>query len=93
AYDLMQKFDTYFKSIDGNLDILTVNARARYEKQMDELAKQVTNVSNVTNNRNVQQPVYQTFNITMPNVNDSTSAAELMNDLQSISRKKFQVNW
>ena len=94
AYELQQKFIPLLKRIDENLDILTVNARARYDQQMGELEKHVTNnVSNVTNNRNVQQPVYQTFNITMPNVTDSTSAAELMNDLQSISRKKFQVNW
>lgn len=40
-----------------------------------------------------QQPINQTFNITMPNVTDSTSANVLMKDLQSISTKKLQYNW
>lgn len=94
SYDLCQKIDAYLKSIDNNLDILTVNANARYEKDMTELEKHVTNnVNNVTNNRNVQPVVNNTFHITMPNVTDSTSAANLMNDLQSLATKKYQVNW
>lgn len=53
-----------------------------------------TAISNISNNNNVQQPIVkQEFNITMPNVTDSTRAEELMNDLQSISRKKYQIDW
>ena len=47
----------------------------------------------VNNTMNQQQPINQTFNITMPNVTDSTSANVLMKDLQSISTKKLQYNW
>jgi len=60
-------------------------------------ANMISNTSNMNNvnNKNVQQPVtvHQQFNITMPNVTESTTATELMNDLQSISRKKYQINW
>lgn len=66
------------------------------ETGMGRLLESVNNISNinsVTNNRNIQQPVNNTFNITMPNVTDSTSAASLMNDLQSLATKKYQVNW
>lgn len=84
AYDLMQKFDTYFKSIDGNLDILTVNARARYEKQMDELAKHVTNVSNVTNNRNVQPVINGGINITCPGITSQEVARQVGVELDNM---------
>ena len=69
SYDLCQKIDAYLKSIDNNLDILTVNANARYEKDMTELEKHVTNnVNNVTNNRNVQPVINGGINITCPGV-------------------------
>ena len=93
-YDMMQKFDAYFNSMDGNLEKLVPNSVYEHQRQMEDMAKQINYVSSVVNNnRNVQQPVHQTFNITMPNVTDSTSAASLMNDLQSLATKKYQVNW
>ena len=94
-YDMVQKFDAYFKSIDGNLEKLVPNSIYEHQRQMEDMAKQINYVSSVVNNnRNVQQPVvHQQFNITMPNVTDSTSAATLMNDLQSLATKKYQVNW
>ncbi len=93
-YDMMQKFDAYFNSMDGNLEKLVPNSVYEHQRQMEDMAKQINYVSSVVNNnRNVQQPVNQTFNITMPNVTDSTSAASLMNDLQSLATKKYQVDW
>lgn len=94
-YDLVQKFDAYFKSMDGNLEKLVPNSFYEHQRQMEDMAKQINYVSSVVNNnRNVQQPVvHQQFNITMPNVTDSTSAATLMNDLQSLATKKYQVDW
>lgn len=93
-YDMMQKFDAYFKSMDGNLEKLVPNSVYDHQRQMEDMVKQITNNSIVNNTRNVQQPVvHQQFNITMPNVTDSTSAASLMNDLQSLATKKYQVNW
>lgn len=93
-YDMVQKFDAYFNSINGNLEKLVPNSFYDHQKQMENMVKQITNNSIVNNTRNVQQPVvHQQFNITMPNVTDSTSAATLMNDLQSLATKKYQVNW
>lgn len=94
-YDVVQKFDAYFKSMDGNLEKLVPNSVYEHQRQMEDMAKQINYVSSVVNNnRNVQQPVvHQQFNITMPNVTDSTSATSLMNDLQSIATKKYQVDW
>ena len=61
---------------------------------MDKHMNHINNVSSVvSNNRDIQQPVNNTFNITMPNVTNATSAERLMNDLQSLSTKKFQVDW
>ena len=77
VYELQKKFEPLLKRIDGNLDILTVNARARYEKDMTELERHVTNnVNNVTNNRNVQQPVtVQIGDINLTGVQDVNGLA------------------
>ncbi len=91
-YDMQQKFLNYFTSIDGNLEKLVPNSTYERNMQMNEIAEQISN-SSIVNNKNVQQPINQVFNITMPNVTDATTATELMNDLQSLSRKKFQVDW
>ena len=78
SYDLCQKIDAYLKSIDNNLDILTVNANARYEKDMTELEKHVTNnVNNVTNNRNVQPVINGGINITCPGVTSKEVAQQV----------------
>lgn len=63
-----------------------------FKEKIKETVK-VIESANVVNNTMNQQPINQTFNITMPNVTDSTSANVLMRDLQSISTKKLQYNW
>lgn len=63
-----------------------------FKEKIKETVK-VIEGANVVNNTMNQQPISQTFNITMPNVTDSTSANVLMKDLQSISTKKLQYNW
>lgn len=93
-YDLVQKFDAYFKRMDGNLDKLVPNSFYEHQRQMEDMAKQINYVSSITNNnRNVQPVVNQTFNITMPNVTNATSADALMKDLQSLAMKRSQVKW
>lgn len=73
---------------------LISNAVFEGQKQLDTLAQNVQHINNITNNqKNVQQPIHQEFHITMPNVTDSTTATSLMNDLQSIATKKFQMDW
>jgi chromosome segregation ATPase len=57
-YDMIQKFDAYFKSIDGNLEKLVPNSFYERNREMNQLADQISYVSSVVNNnRNVQQPV------------------------------------
>lgn len=63
-----------------------------FKEKIKETVK-VIEGANVVNNTMNQQPINQMFNITMPNVTDSTSANVLMRDLQSISTKKLQYNW
>lgn len=68
-YDLVQKFDAYFKSIDGNLDKLVPNSFYEYNRQMNDIVNQITNSSIVNNNINVQ-PVISVgdIHVTCPGV-------------------------
>lgn len=91
SYDLCQKIDAYLKSIDNNLDILTVNANARYEKDMTELEKHVTNnVNNVTNNRNVQPVINQNVTINCPNVTNDSGVENIQKQLGNLSLRAYQ---
>ena len=91
SYDLCQKIDAYLKSIDNNLDILTVNANARYEKDMTELERHVTNnVNNVTNNRNVQPVINQNVTINCPNVTNDSGVENIQKQLGNLSLRAYQ---
>ena len=48
------------------------------------------NINYINNSGAKSQEINQTFHISMPNVNDSTSAMTLMKDLQTLSMKKIQ---
>ena len=75
-----------------NVIRLTPNSFYDHQKQMEQMANQITNYNNVVNNtKNVQPVVNQNISVTLPNVTNSTSAEELLRDLQSINTKKFQV--
>ena len=93
AWEMMQKFEPLLEKIKADPDYLVSNAMIAYNRQMEKIVKQINYANVVTNNKNVQPVVNQTFNITLPNVTNSTSAEVLMRDLQSLSTKKFQVNW
>lgn len=97
GWDLMKAGEALIAKFKASGEEFMSNAYFEHQKQMEQLTKVVTNntaINNITNNRNVQQPVVNnTFNITMPNVTNSTAAESLMNDLQSISTKKFQFDW
>lgn len=94
TYDMIQKVNAYLKRIDGNLEKLTPNSFYEQNREWNKLADQISYVSSVTNNnRNVQQPIYNEIHVTLPNVTNATSAESLLKDLESIGRKKYQVNW
>ena len=92
-YDMLQKFNAYFNSIDQNVEKLTPNSFYDHQKQMEQMANQVTNYNSVVNNNKNVQPVvnHNQIHVTLPNVTNSTSAEELLRDLQSINTKKYQV--
>lgn len=76
-YDMVQKFDAYFKSMDGNLEKLVPNSLYEHQRQMEDMAKQINYVSSVVNNnRNVQQPVtVQIGDINLTGVQDVNGLA------------------
>lgn len=96
-YDLMKAFEPLVQKIQNGQEKLWNSAMYENQKQMEQWIKEITNnsaINNVVNNnKNVQPVVHNTFNITMPNVTDSTTATSLMSDLQSIATKKFQMDW
>lgn len=61
------------------------------QKNTEQMAQAVNTINNINNSNRTQQIVNQEFHISLPNVNDSTTAVELMKDLQSISMKKLQM--
>lgn len=75
-YDMVQKFDAYFKSINGNIEKLVPNSYYEYGKQMDQLANHISNISNISNNRNVQ-PMVNHINVTCPGVTSQQVAEQL----------------
>lgn len=76
-YDMMQKFDAYFNSMDGNIEKLVPNSVYEHQRQMEDMAKQINYVSSVVNNnRNVQQPVtIQVGDINLTGVQDVNGLA------------------
>ncbi|MDE6687687.1 MAG: hypothetical protein K2K17_10270 [Lachnospiraceae bacterium] len=96
GFDLLQKFQPLVDRIIKGEEGLITNAVFDSQKQFEQMLKTVMNntaINNISNSRNSQPVVHQQFNITMPNVTNSTSAETLMNDLQSLSTKKFQMDW
>lgn len=77
-YDMMQKFDAYFNSMDGNIEKLVPNSFYDHQKQMENMVKQINYVSSVVNNnRNVQQPVtVQIGDINLTGVQDVNGLAQ-----------------
>lgn len=84
-YDMMQKFDAYFNSMDGNLEKLVPNSFYDHQKQMENMVKQITNNSIVNNTRNVQQPVINGgINITCPGVTSKEVAQQVGVELNNM---------
>lgn len=69
-YDMLQKFNAYFNSIDQNVEKLTPNSFYDHQKQMEQIANQITNYNNVVNNNKNVQPSVNVgdIHITCPGV-------------------------
>ena len=91
-YELMQKYNTYLESIDGNLEKMLPSTAYEQGGLVQEDIGRVTGIT-IANSKKIQPLVNQNFHISLPNVTNSTSAEALLNDLQSIVLKKYQVNW
>uniref|UniRef100_UPI00301566F6 hypothetical protein n=1 Tax=Bacteroides acidifaciens TaxID=85831 RepID=UPI00301566F6 len=85
-YDMVQKFDAYFNSMDGNIEKLVPNSVYEHQRQMEDMAKQINYVSSVVNNnRNVQQPVINGgINITCPGVTSKEVAQQVGVELNNM---------
>ena len=76
-WDLYQKFNAYFKSIDGNLEKLVPNSLYEQNREWNKLADQISYANSVVNNnKNVQQPVnIQVGDINLTGVQDVNGLA------------------
>lgn len=87
TYDMMQQFKACYSN---NVDALNLNTNALNQRHEDFM-RQVQNISNSVVNR--QQTVTQTINVSLPNINDSSTAQDIMRDLSQISQRAIQRQW
>lgn len=84
-YDMVQKFDAYFKSMDGNLEKLVPNSLYEQNREWNKMADQITYANSVVNNRNVQQPVVNGgIHITCPGVTSKEVAQQVGVELNNM---------
>ena len=78
-YDMLQKFNAYFNSIDQNVEKLTPNSFYDHQKQMEQMANQITNYNNVVNNNKNVQPVvnHNQIHVVCPGVTREEVARQL----------------
>lgn len=93
TYDLMQKWDTYFGRIDGNVEKLLPSSFFEQREQVTASANHIVSNNVESHNRDVQPTIHNEIHVTLPNVTNATSAETLLKDLQSLGTKKLQVNW
>ena len=91
-YDLVQKFDSYFKSMDGNLEKLVPNSFYEHQRQMEDMAKQINYVSNIVNNNRNMQPVTVNQNVTFncPNLTNNSGIEYIQRELGHLSQMAEQ---
>ena len=90
GWDLQQKFNAALEKFGHEqlAEMLTpVNA---IQRDMEQMVKSISTINNISNDNSRMQNITNEFHITMPNVTDSTTATELMRDLQSLGTKKMQ---
>lgn len=93
TYDLMQKWDTYFGRIDGNVEKLLPGSFFEQREQVTASANHIVSNNVESHNRDIQPTIHNEIHVTLPNVTNATSAETLLKDLQSLGTKKLQVNW
>lgn len=90
-YDLQQKFEAYFKSIDGNLEKLVPNSYYEQNREWNKLADQITYANSVVNN-NRNQPVTVNQNVTLncPNLTNNSGVEYVQKTLGNLSLRALQ---
>lgn len=83
-YDMIQKFDTYMKSIDNNIEKLAPNTMYEQNRQMHDIVNQINN-SNVVNNNQPAFTINGGINVTCPGVNSK----EVMSQVSTALEKEF----
>ncbi len=63
------------------------------QKQMEKWTKQVETINNITNNKNIQQPVtiHQNVTLSCPNVTNNSGVEYVQKELNGLSLKAMQV--
>lgn len=82
----LRKFKEY---MERNSEVM-MDLKNVIDHPFKDIADSITKISNSVVNNSNNQTVSPTFNITMPNVTNSTAAETLANDLQSLVTKKYQ---
>lgn len=93
-YDMVQKFDAYFKSMDGNLEKLVPNSYYEHQRQMEDMAKQITNISNISNSNKPSVSIGD-IHVTCPGVTSQQVAEQLGGVIGKELDKQFNgfSNW
>lgn len=91
-WDLYQKFDAYFKSIDGNLEKLVPNSLYEQNREWNKIADQITYANSVVNN-NRNQPVTVNQNVTLncPNLTNNSGVEYVQKELGHLSQMAYQA--
>ena len=98
AWELQKAFEPLVnKILNGEIDIVS-SAMSEHQRQMEQWTKNITYSSIMNsvanhNTKNVQPVINQAIHVSLPNVTNSTSAESLLKDLESLGRKKYQINW
>ena len=89
-YGMMQKWNAYMDSINGNIEKLIPHSVNDHNRQMSEVARRISNVSNVFNNNRNMQPVVQNITLNCPNVTDHSGVDYLKRELLGLSLRAYQ---
>ncbi len=77
-YDMLQKFQNLFSGLESRGETMYNSALVDHQKQMEQMANQITNYNNVVNNtKNVQPVVSNEIHVVCPGVTREEVARQL----------------
>lgn len=90
-YDLQQKFEAYFKSIDGNVEKLVPNSFYEQNRELSKLADQISYANNIVNNKNQPVTVNQNVTLDCPNLTNNSGVEYVQKELGHLSQMALQA--